>query len=49
MARYFAKKKSTYYDDWDDYYTPRAKKKSSSWSWKCGGWISCSWSSFGFF
>lgn len=50
MARYFAKKKkSTYYDDWDDYYTPRAKKKSSSWSWKSGDWGKGSWSSFGFF
>lgn len=49
MARYFAKKKSTYYDDWDDYYTPRAKKKSSSWSWKSGGWSKGGWSSFSFF
>lgn len=49
MTRYFAKKKSTYYDDWDDYYTPRAKKKSSSWSWKSGGWSKGGWSSFSFF
>lgn len=50
MAKYFAKKKkATYYDDWDDYYTPRAKKKSSSWSWKSGGWSKGGWSSFSFF
>jgi uncharacterized protein with von Willebrand factor type A (vWA) domain len=50
MAKYFStKKKSTYYDDWDDYYTPRAKKSTSSWSWKSGGWSKGAWSSFSFF
>lgn len=49
MTRYYSKKKSTYDDDWDDYYTPRAKKKSSSWSWKSGGWSKGGWSSFSFF
>lgn len=50
MTRYFStKKKSTYYDDWDDYYTPTAKKRTSSWSWKSGGWSKGGWSSFSFF
>ena len=49
MTRYYSKKKSTYDDDWDDYYTPRAKKKTSSWSWKSGGWSRGGWSSFSFF
>jgi len=52
MSTYFStKKKSTYsyYDDWDDYYTPTAKKRTSSWSWKSGGWSKGGWSSFSFF